>query len=609
LSGHEGSVNELAVLPQRGWLASVGQDGTLRFWDAASGVLVHTIRICDESLFSIAVSRDERYVAVGSTTAYLCDLSHGFKVRPLAQFEHTVESLAFSPAGDLVAAGTHYDEVRLIKLNGEVFRSIPFGARMESLEFQPGSSLLLAPNSALSKGQRDPVIELWDLDKGRPVQVFKNPAGESRISVSRYSPNGRLIAAGRRRRMNALVFDAATGRIVAETRPYRAWVTDVSFSPEGNQLGVGYRNGTVQIFSVLKRKDDYAIGEEVKTFSAHAGEVCCVRFLTDGTLATSGSDGLIHIWRSVTDKNNSIESNDGYSPAPRSFAWKTSPSMAPMSGLRLSPDGSRLLCLNEESSFIYDVASGELIERLPGPNKEWSAAAWSPVDDKIALGPPGKPVLEVIEQQTELPFNVSTDAEVDDVAFSPTDKLLAIIGHNSLHLASADDGRTVWKQSLNAPGHSVSFSPDGQQLAYGGNFQGVLLFEPGRRRVVRELQGGTHTGCVAFNPEGTLLAAGQGDGTVRVWDAKSGRMTLELKGHEDHVQEIAFSPDGRTLVSSSNDGTIRLWSVSLGCSYGVLHRADYSNCHFSFSADGRYFAAGWHDQFRRAEVLLWRLKD
>ena len=79
--GHVGSVNELAVFPDRRRLASVGSDGTLRIWGLATKTS-QSIRISNEELHSVAVSPDGRYVAAGAGNApgqrknplYLCDL-------------------------------------------------------------------------------------------------------------------------------------------------------------------------------------------------------------------------------------------------------------------------------------------------------------------------------------------------------------------------------------------------------------------------------------------------------------------------------------------------------------------------------------------------------
>ena len=55
---------------------------------------------------------------------------------------------------------------------------------------------------------------------------------------------------------------------------------------------------------------------------------------------------------------------------------------------------------------------------------------------------------------------------------------------------------------------------------------------------------------VSFSPDGTKVASGSSDKTVKLWDVTSGECLQTLEGHSDRVLSVSFSPDGSKLASS-----------------------------------------------------------
>ena len=164
---------------------------------------------------------------------------------------------------------------------------------------------------------------------------------------------------------------------------------------------------------------------------------------------------------------------------------------------------------------------------------------------------------------------------IQDLAIDPQGRWL---------VAGDADGR-VWRWDLRSPGDaptepfldlgeeqrnnviwSVAFSPDGELIALGTEFSGVVLVDAatGEERTVPGTKGGADFLSVAFSPDGDRLVAGMGTGEVS--GAVGRRRVSELgsvRAHpDDDVWEVAFDHTGRTLVTGSSDGTARAWDAS-----------------------------------------------
>ncbi|MHC5004571.1 MAG: WD40 repeat domain-containing protein, partial [Planctomycetota bacterium] len=98
--------------------------------------------------------------------------------------------------------------------------------------------------------------------------------------------------------------------------------------------------------------------------------------------------------------------------------------------------------------------------------------------------------------------------------------------------------------------------------------------------------------AIAFSCDGSRLAAGAEDGTVRIWDPARGTLLRELPGHGDLVWSVAFAPGGAVLASGSWDGTVRVWHVETGEEQRVLPSPAGRVYPVAFSEDGALLACG-----------------
>jgi len=133
--------------------------------------------------------------------------------------------------------------------------------------------------------------------------------------------------------------------------------------------------------------------------------------------------------------------------------------------------------------------------------------------------------------------------------------------------------------------NTIAFSPDGSWLASGGKDNTIKIWDAATGNVLRTLYGhASNVNALAVSPDGGLLASGSGDiadkrdlvtfskggvvggtedNTVRIWEVQTGRELKVLRGHERPIGAVAFSNDGRSLTSVSGDA-IKVWDIATG---------------------------------------------
>ena len=333
----------------------------------------------------------------------------------------------------------------------------------------------------------------------------------------------------------------------ARMRIGKAFITEIAYSPDGTRIAAAT---TKDIWLYDARS-----GVALKLLTGHTDSVRTVAFSPSGnTLASGGSDGTVRGWN--VRAGTLFETIQGHGGSVLS--------------VRFSPDGATLASAGADKLFrLWDVWNGDFKGTLAGHLEPVDTIAFSPDGSMIASG--------------------SRDGAIMLWDFQTGKKIRTIQGHEH-------------------PISSVTFSPDGLTLASSGepNWVRSSLSKVGELKLwdtrtgeqVRTLEGHSNTvGCMAFSPNGEVLASGGGryDGTVRLWNTRTGEESRILEG-QFGVHSVAFSPDGVKLATA-NHISIRFWNARTG---EHLRTLVHWVGRFAFSPDGKTLAVG-----RAGAIEIW----
>ena len=511
--------------------------------DSKTNASKHILKGHEDYIGCLSYSPDSKIIASGSNdqTIRLWDVNTGKHIRTLTGHESDITKLSFSPDGSTLISVCRDMTINFWDITSGALK-LPFAIqgvftdKIEPKEKIKGTFFSPDKNILVTAGEFR-TIHLWDTTNGILKHTFSDNYQENkktenvkRVENVLFSPDEKLVlslVADHEIRL----WDLESGKRIRFYGNVRSITKKASFSPDGKTLATGDYSGVIQIW-------DIESGKNIKTVSNISIRLILhsyreynsynMTFAQNGEkFVTTEHDGTIYVWDTVKKQLHTLLKKDNSK-------------FLPFNSVLTSPDGHTIASWSireEETIQLWNADIGEhkrTLEGYKGGNK------------RVVFSMDGRTLASWSSYQ-------DTTIRLWDVATGRHKKTLK--GHKNLI-------------------ESVTFSPDGKTLVSGGRDGTILLWDANTGKHKKTLidrgsnnKSGIQSGPIMvleFDSDGEILATGDLNGIIHLWDVSSWKKERTLKGHVNTITSIIFSPDGHSLASTSKDGTARLWDVDTG---------------------------------------------
>ncbi len=513
----------------------------------------------------LAPQGDRAVTAAAEGTARLWSVRTGRLVAELRGHRGTVDAVKFDRRGERLLTAGSDGTVRIWDAHTGDPRAVLQGptAALYGASFSDDGTRALAVSA-------DGVVWVWNLTGGRPATALR---GNGSVFNAAFDHGGtRVVAAGPD---GATVWDARTGARLYVLRGHRGGVNRALFSPDGTRVVTAGDDGTARVWSAVT-------GASVAVLRGAGASVNYAAFDPEGARVVGASaDRTARIWDSQSGRL--LVTLRGHPD--------------PVTRAVFSPDGAEVATTGEDPvARVWDTRTGRLLAELRGHTNGVGVPIFSS-DGRLVLTSSDDGTARVWSLDSGQPARLGSHGrEVSVVGFAADDRLALSRGADWTARLWDTNARTRVRtigDPKRLPVLDAALSPDGGRVLTGaigraGVAAMISAVDAGGPVVSLRNPTGGKALSVAFSPDGRLAAGGGTDHVVRIWDATTGTLLHELRGHRREVDRVVFSPDGTRLASVARFDSTKIWNVASGRLLttlpgqpGIL-RADAA-----FSPDGR----------------------